>query len=160
MLVTHVIGGLAMLVCGAAALFVGWTRKGFRHHRLIGYSYLSLGSVGAVTAIILSIEAPHSPKSLYVATATLAVVWIAVACMALRAALHRRIDVHRQWMIRSYVLSWTFVGCRLAESFSLFPMLGDEGVTASVWVNWIVPLIACECILQWKSTGAGAANAR
>lgn len=111
-LVMHVVGGLAMLVFGAAGLYVGWTRKGFRYHRAIGYSYLALGSMGAVTALILSVKAPHRPHSLYVATGTLALVWIAVAAMAWRAARYRRMDMHRQWMIRSYVLSWTFVGCR------------------------------------------------
>lgn len=152
-LAIHIGGGVAMLALGAAALFIGWTRRGFAWHRWIGYGYLSLGTIGAVAALALSIAAPHAPKSLYVATGTLAVVWIAVAALALRSALNRRHEPHREWMIRSYVLSWTFVGCRLAEDFSFFPGLGNEGVTASIWVNWIAPLVLCEITLQWKKTG-------
>jgi hypothetical protein len=146
----HAIGGLAMLGLGAAALYIGWTRKAFRRHKWFGYSYLILGGSGAVFALVLSIQAPHPPRSLYIATGTLALVWLAVATMAWRAARNKRFDSHREWMIRSYVLTWTFVGCRLATMVDFYPWLGAEGTTAAIWVNWIVPLVICEIALRWK----------
>ena len=155
----HVIGGLSVIVAGGGALYIGWTRKAFKRHRWFGYSYLGLGSMMALSALALSIEAPHEPRSLYVATGTLAAVWLAVAAMALRAARNRRFLVHRDWMIRSYVLTWTFVGCRIATNISLFPALAAEGVTAAIWVNWIVPFVLCEIALQWKA-GSRAAPQR
>jgi hypothetical protein len=153
LLLVHAAGGTAMLLFGSAALYIGWTRRGLRHHRKVGLAYLIGGSIGALAGLALSIRAPHEPRSLYVATGTLALVWLAVAAMAWRAARARRFDLHREWMIRSYVLSWTFVGCRLAETVSYFPALGAESVTATIWVNWIVPLVLCEFVLQWRRTG-------
>jgi hypothetical protein len=147
----HLIGGLSVIAAGGGALYIGWTRRAFRRHRWFGYSYLGLGSIMAVSALLLSIEAPHEPRSLYVATGTLAAVWLAVAGMALRAARNQRFLVHRDWMIRSYVLTWTFVGCRIATNVNLFPALGAEGVTAAIWVNWIIPFVVCEVALQWKA---------
>jgi hypothetical protein len=149
----HVIGGLSILVAGAGALYIGWTRKAFKRHKGFGYTYLSLGALMALSALALSVEAPHEPRSLYVATGTLAVVWLAVAAMALRAARNRRFLVHRDWMIRSYVLTWTFVGCRIATNVDVFPNLGVESVTAAIWMNWIVPFVVCEIALQWKAGG-------
>jgi len=149
-LLVHVAGGLCMLVLGAAALYIGWTRKAFRRHRWFGYGYLGLGGTGAVAALIVSFQAPHAPYSLYIATGTLAAVWLAVAGMAWRAARNRRFDSHREWMIRSYVLTWTFVGCRLATMVDFYPWLGAEGTTAAIWVNWIVPLVVCEIALRWR----------
>jgi hypothetical protein len=146
----HASGGLCMLVLGSAALYIGWTRKAFRRHRWFGYGYLGLGATGAVAALILSFQAPHRPYSLYIATGTLAAVWLAAAFMAWRAARNRRFDSHREWMIRSYVLTWTFVGCRLATLVDFFPWLGAESATAAIWVNWIVPLVVCEIALRWK----------
>jgi hypothetical protein len=147
----HVVGGLTVLFAGGGALYIGWTRRAFKRHKWFGYTYLALGSVMALSALALSIEAPHPPRSLYVATGTLAAVWLAVAAMALRAARNRRFLIHRDWMIRSYVLTWTFVGCRIATTYDFFPTLGAESVTASIWVNWIVPFVICEIALQWKA---------
>lgn len=150
LLLTHVSGGVSMIVLGAVALFISWTRRLFRHHRWIGRAYLLLGSMAACLVFVLGVIAPHDPKSLYIATDTLALTWLAVAAMGWRAARNRRFASHREWMIRSYVLSWTFVGCRLATMINFYPWLGIEGVTAAVWVNWIVPLVICEIALRWN----------
>jgi hypothetical protein len=152
-LYVHVIGGVSILVAGAGALYTGWTRKAFKRHKWFGYTYLGLGTVMSLSALALSVEAPHEPRSLYVATGTLAAVWLAVAAMALRAARNRRFLVHRDWMIRSYVLTWTFVGCRIATNVDVFPNLGPESVTAAIWMNWIVPFVVCEIALQWRAGG-------
>ena len=121
MTLVHVTGGLAMIALGAANLYVGWTRRGWRWHRWLGTGYLGLGGVGALAALLLSIRSPHEPHSLYIATGTLSLVWLAVAAMAWRAARNRRYASHREWMIRSYVLTWTFVGCRLATAVEFYP---------------------------------------
>lgn len=149
-ILVHACGGLAMLILGAAALYIGWTRKAFRRHKWFGYGYLILGSTGAIAALVLSVQAPHEPRSLYMATGTLSLVWLAAAAMAWRAARNKRFDSHREWMIRSYVLTWTFVGCRLATMVDLYPWLGAESTTAAIWINWIVPLVICEIALRWK----------
>ena len=145
----HTLGGVGMLGFGAAALYVGWTRRGSPPHRWLGYAYLAFGSVGAVLALALSLLATHAPRSLYVATGTLSVLWLAVAAMAWRAARNRRFDAHREWMIRSFVLTWTFVGCRLVSRVPLSEGFGPEAVTALIWINWVVPLVVCEFALQW-----------
>ncbi|WP_367613589.1 hypothetical protein [Sphingomonas sp. AP4-R1] len=44
--------------------------------------------------------------------------------MGLRAARNRRFTSHREWMVRSCVLSWTFVGRRLATMIDFCPWLG------------------------------------
>lgn len=146
----HAAGGTFMLGGGALALYVGWTKRWRSWHKVIGYSYLGGGALGAVAALILSITLDHAPLSLGVATAMLAVVWLAFAAMALRAALHERFDSHREWAIRSYVVTWTFVGCRIAQEFPLFGYLGDEGLTAGIWLYWIAPVLICEIALQWR----------
>jgi Predicted membrane protein (DUF2306) len=160
----HALGGLCMLFLGGAALYIGWTKRAFKRHRWFGYGYLLLGGTGAAAALIVSIQSPHAPYSLYVATGTLAAVWLAVAAMAYRAARNRRFDSHKEWMIRSYVLTWTFVGCRLATLVDFYPWLGRESTTAAIWVNWIVPLVICEIALRWKEGAplrtAGAAAGR
>jgi hypothetical protein len=149
-IITHTLGGTFMLGAGGLALYVGWTKRWRKWHKVIGYSYIGAGSLGALTALALSIMFDHTPLSLGVSTGTLSVVWLAFAGMALRAALNKRFDSHREWVIRSYVVSWTFVGCRLAQEVPLFNYLGEEGITAGIWLYWITPILICEIALQWK----------
>ena len=46
LLLVHAVGGLAMLLLGATALYIGWTQRAFKRHRWFGYGYLGLGSMG------------------------------------------------------------------------------------------------------------------
>ena len=55
-------------------------------------------------------------------------------------------------MIRSYVLTWTFVGCRITGRVPALEAMGDAGGAAIVWLSWVVPLVVCEFALQWSST--------
>lgn len=151
--VVHAVGGTFMLWAGAAALFIGWTGRLRSLHKWAGYAYLGGGSLGAVVALWLSIYPPHPPYSVGVATGALAVTWLAFAAMALRAALNRRFDTHREWVIRSYVVTWTFVGCRMAQTVPVFAHLGEEGVTAGIWLYWVAPVLICEIALQWERGG-------
>lgn len=150
LIMAHAVGGTFMLGAGALALYIGSTRRWRSWHKVIGYSYFGGGALGAVAALFLSITLAHPPLSVGVATATLAVVWLAFAAMALRAAVNQRFDSHREWVIRSYVVTWTFVGCRIAQDFRLFGYLGDEGLTAGIWLYWIAPVLICEIALQWR----------
>ena len=60
---------------------------------------------------------------------------------------NRRFPSHAQWMIRSYVLAWAFVFCRIASRLSDIDKLGNG--EAFIWLSWVVPLILCEIVLQW-----------
>jgi hypothetical protein len=153
----HALGGTFMLSAGALALYVGWTKRWLRFHKWIGYTYLSAGTLASIAALVLSARPAHPPMSLGVATGTLAAFWLAFAAMALRAALNKRFESHREWVIRSYVLTWTFVGCRIAQTVPVFASLGEEGITAGIWLYWIAPILICEICLQW---GRGAAIER
>lgn len=158
LLYAHALGGTAMLAAGGAALFLGWRRRRMRLHRAVAYVYLTGGGVGALTALWLSLDPQHEPRSLGVSTAALAVVWLVFAAMAGRAARNRRFDSHQEWAIRTYVVSWTFVGCRLAQTASPFGYLGLEGVTAAVWLFWVTPILLCEVALQWPKGAARIAR--
>ncbi len=151
----HMLGGTIMLFCGTINLYVGLTRKHFRYHRLIGRLYLIGGSIGALIAIYIALGPAHKKDGAVMLTNTsasltvLAVAWLAAAGMAWRAARNKRIDSHRDWIIRSYVLAWAFVFCRLA---SRVPAVGDMGEgQAFIWLSWVGPLIVCEIALQWRA---------
>ena len=158
----HTVGGTVMLFVGAANLYVGATRQHFSLHRLFGYTYVAGGMIGSVSAILLALSNGHAkaPAASFEVTimkaddigwalASLGIAWLGAMAMAVRAARNRRIDSHRAWMIRSYVLVWAFVLCRLVSKIPSFPELGTGA--ALIWLSWIVPLFLCEVVLQWPA---------
>lgn len=155
----HMLGGSLMLFCGAANLYIGSTRRHFQQHRLIGRSYLIGGSLAALIAIFLALSPAHKADGAVMFTnmsaslSLLALAWIVAAAMAVRAVRNRRFDAHRDWMIRSYVLAWSFVFCRLASRVPAVSEFG--GGEAFIWMSWILPVLCCEVGLQWT---AGAAR--
>jgi Predicted membrane protein (DUF2306) len=152
MVFAHMAGGTLMLFVGAANLYVGATRRHFAHHKTLGYLYLTGGAVGATLALILALRSPHGSTGtgdIGYALAALALAWMVCATMAWRAARNRRYDSHRAWMVRSYVLTWSFVLCRLIAKVPALAGLGDG--SAIIWLSWVVPLFACEVALQWSA---------
>ena len=148
----HAIGGTVMLFAGAAALYIGSTRRFFRGHKIFGYSYLGGGAISALMALFLVFSGAHSSIGIGAATGGLAAAWLVTASVALRAILNRRFEAHREWMIRSYVLTWSFVFCRMVQETPALADASSETIAAVIWATWITPLIACEVALQWDKT--------
>ena len=148
----HVLGGIVMLLAGAVALRIGLTKQWFRWHKVAGYTYLVSGTVASVSALIRSFDTGHTPG---LSTGSLAVVWLAFSAMALRAIRNKRLDQHREWVIRSYVAAWTFVFCRFWTRAAPGSLQGDEN--DMIWLTWVMPLFLTEILLQWN---AGAAVSR
>lgn len=141
----HIAGGTLMLLAGAVALRIGLTKTWFRWHKVAGYSYIAGGSVASAVALVRSFDTSHTPG---LSTGTLAAFWLLFTAMAYRAVRNRIFDEHREWMIRSYVLAWTFVFCRF------WTRAAPDGLQGStndmIWVTWVVPILLAEMALQWK----------
>lgn len=149
----HVLGGTGMLLFGGLNLYLAARRDHFRLHRVIGRTYLAFGFLGCVSAIVVTTSMAHKPPGTPILTnatvslLTLSVAWLSFAALGWRAARNRRFPSHAQWMIRSYVLAWAFVFCRIASRLSDLDELGNG--EAFIWLSWVAPLILCELVLQW-----------
>ena len=149
----HVVGGTGMLLFGGANLYLAAAKINYPLHRLIGRLYIGFGVFGATSAILVTSTMAHkSPATAVLTNATvslltLAAAWLAFAAFGWRAARNRRFVSHGQWMIRSYVLAWSFVFCRIASRLSSIDEIGNG--EAFIWLSWVAPLILCELGLQW-----------
>jgi len=149
----HMLGGSGMLFFGGLNLYLAARNDQYRLHRRVGQSYLAFGSFGAAVAIIVTLTHAHKPAGAPILTnATVSLLmlassWLVFAALGWRAARNRRFQSHGQWMIRSYVLVWSFVFCRIASRVSNIDDLGNG--QAFIWLSWVAPLIVCEIMLQW-----------
>ena len=142
------IGGTIMLFIGAANLYVGTSNKYFQYHKLLGRLYLIGGTAGVIFVVAVLLSTAHKDESgsiftnMTISLLTLAAAWLVCSAMAYRAVRNGKYGLHRDWIIRSYVLAWSFVFCRLA---SRVPEVGDlGGGQAFVWLSWVGPLLICE----------------
>ena len=148
----HIVGGVGMLIGGAIALRIGLTREWFRWHKLAGYSYIALGGIASTIALLRSFDPKHTPG---LSTGMLAAAWLVFTAMAFRAIRNKRYEQHREWMIRSYVLAWTFVFCRFWTRAAPASLQGTEN--DMIWATWVAPILLAEIALQWnRGTAAGA----
>ena len=156
----HMVGGTGMLFLGASNLYLAARKSHFALHRRLGQSYLAFGTFGAILAIVITLSPAHKPVSspiltnLSVSLLMLSTAWLSFAALGWRAARNRRYASHGDWMIRSYVLVWSFVFCRVATRVTNIGELGDG--QAFIWLSWVGPLIVCEILLQWQQGSKAA----
>lgn len=156
----HVLGGTGMLLFGGANLYLAAAKTNYPLHRLVGRLYLAFGAFGSLSAIAVTSTMAHKAAGTPVLTnvtvslLTLACAWLGFAGLGWRAARNRRFVTHGQWMIRSYILAWSFVFCRIASRVSDIDDLGNG--EAFIWLSWVAPLIVGEMVLQWPDGSARA----
>src|SRR5262249_8805186 len=90
----------------------------------------------------------------------LALAWLVTSTMAFWAIKNRNFVQHREWMIKSYVVTCGFTTFRIiASTFPFLENIKDiDGVMA--WACWAVPLIITEVLLQAKKISRSRVSAR
>jgi hypothetical protein len=156
-LMAHLAGGTVTLLLGPFQ-FLARLRNAYpRIHRWTGRIYLLAVLVGSVGATGLIATSPAG-SGLQVAFAATELAWLFTAVMGLIAIRRKRLQVHRRWMVRNYIITFTFVTFR---TVALIP--GVMGLAApSVMIplvllmSWVVPLLGYGAVLalrQWRAGG-------
>ena len=155
LLVMHIVGGLTALVTGPFQLWSGLRRRALRVHRLSGYAYIA--GVGMAGAAAFPLAWYAEPRDFGVALAALAIAWWTCVSMAFVAIRGRRIDQHRQWMIRGYVVTLAFTNFRFSIDLPIWNSIGAAAPATAVWLTWVLPLLFTEVMLQWRHAVAARA---
>jgi len=98
---------------------------------------------GVVAAVRLALTTPLG-WAYGLGLGSLAIAWIATTSMAYYAIRHRAVEVHRRWMLRSYVVTFGFVTFRLFDEWlptAHWKPDNDRLITEG-WACWALPLLA------------------
>jgi Predicted membrane protein (DUF2306) len=115
----------------------------------MGVMYVLSVGVGGVAAFYL---AAHNDFSWVfgLGLASMSAVWIISTALATIAICLKQVEQHREWMIRSYTITFGFVTFRVLyevlDALELGTMV--ERMTAASWFAWVMPLFITEAILQ------------
>jgi hypothetical protein len=150
-LLLHIAGGTIAMFAGPLQLWTGLRGLVPRLHRWTGYAYAGGVVLAAGPSFYLAFHSrPDFGFSLFI----LAVFWILSVAMALLAVRNDRIVAHREWVIRSYILTFAFVSYRYLVGVSLFKFLGESRVPIVLWMSWVIPMMVFEFVMQWRRVTA------
>ena len=153
-LLLHVVGGLVALLTGVFQLWSGLNRRAMSTHPKTGRLYATAVAVGAAGGIWLSITSAVLGFAWGVALFTLAAAWLATTATAIYLIRTRQVLAHKQWMVRSYIVTFAFVLFRIVTDH--VPAEAWWGINyadwsnAMIWPVWVVPLLGYEILLALR----------
>ena len=139
----HIAFGAVTLLTGPFLLWENFRTRYLRLHRTIGLAYVVAVAISGLCAVWLSATTAYQVNRPYAFSLHIWVaVWLFSTGFAFVAIKQRRIQLHREWMMRSYLVTFAFV---LSASLLKLPMvqrLGSfEEISPSLfWLAWSVPL--------------------
>ncbi|RXK60823.1 DUF2306 domain-containing protein [Lacibacter luteus] len=153
-LIGHISGGLIALLIGPFQFWKTFRNKFLNVHRVLGRVYLIAILIGTIASTFLAWTSGYEIGFTWaLALQFLAFAWIASASMAYLSVMRKRIVQHKEWMIRSYVITFAFVLFRwlneLEIARTLMPQFTDRGPTL-IWLSWVVPLFITEMIISFN----------
>jgi len=149
-LIAHITMGIVALLSGPVQLWLGVSDQRPALHRNLGFVYMSAVVLSAAAAYYLAF---HTDFGVVFGSglAGLATAWLVTTGLAFAAIKRQLYDQHKEWMIRSYVVTTGFVSFR-----ALLPILQSSGVADGsaaaicAWGCWAVPLLITEAVLQGR----------
>lgn len=150
----HLLGGMTALLIGPFQFSKNFRNKYLKTHRNMGKIYIIAIIIGSLCGMYMSFTVALQVNTAWsIALFFLAFPWLISVLMAYRAIRFKRIVQHREWMIRSYVITFGFVLFRFLDereiTQSLMSEFGERGPTC-IWLAWAVPLFLTEVFLQWN----------
>ncbi len=147
----HVAGAATALLVGPLQFLPQLRARRRDLHRWLGRVYVAGCLTGGIGGLVMAFGATAGPIA-GVGFGSLAVIWLFVTGQAWRAAVARRFDEHRAWMIRSFALTFGAVTLRLY--LPILPLLGLsflDSYRLTSFLAWIPNLIVAEFYLRGVS---------
>lgn len=147
----HIALGIIATIIGPFQFIPKIRNKYLKTHRQLGRVYIIStvlsGISGMYMAITSDVNLPYA-----VGLFMLGIAWSTSSIMAFISIKNRKIDLHKDWMIRSYVITLAFVTFRfvydIIRSFDIGTW--EEVQVLMSWACWAIPLFIAEVFIQGR----------
>ena len=144
-LIPHTLCGVIALLAGPIQFSARLRRRHLRFHRVLGRIYVVSVFIAAATGVALATGRPGFPG-----TSMQAAAWVVCTTAALITARNRQILAHRQWMARSYAVTFTFVSSRVLNLWPRYwSHLGDTFAAVGVIAFTLASLLIVDLGFNW-----------
>jgi uncharacterized membrane protein len=145
LLIPHTLAGIFALFIGPINFSSRIRQRHLKLHRILGRIYVISVFVGAATGVALAWGRPGLPG-----TSMQAAAWVVCTTAAFITARNRQIAVHRQWMARSYAVTFTFISSRVLNLVPAYwSHLGDVLSAVGVIAFTLASLLIVDLGLNW-----------
>ncbi|HKN19797.1 MAG TPA: DUF2306 domain-containing protein [Terracidiphilus sp.] len=153
---------LPHMLCGITAMFSGsfqfstrLRKHNPRIHRTLGKIYVIAVVVGASLAAIMDLTVDIDPNWMVnVGYLSHPLAWGLTALIAYRTAVTRNFNVHRQWMIRSYLITFTFVLVRLPNPIRAWREMSNANFAIVLPLLMFLCLMSADIAQNWREITA------
>jgi uncharacterized membrane protein len=146
LLIPHTLSGCIALLAGPLQFSSRFRLRHLKFHRVLGRIYVVSVFIGAGTGVALAFGRPGFPG-----TSGQAAAWVICTTAAFLTARNRQIVKHREWMIRSYAVTFTFVSSRVLNLWPRYwSHLGDTLAAVGVIAFTLISLLIVEVGLSWR----------
>jgi len=151
LLLPHTLCGTFALLAGPLQFSSRFRQHHLKIHRILGRIYFVSVIIGALTGIALAAGRPGLPG-----TSMQGAAWIVCTTAGVIAARNRQIAVHRQWMARSYAVTFTFVSSRVLNLVPAYwSHLGDVLSAVGVIAFTLASILLVDLGLNWHELTTG-----
>ena len=147
----HIATGAIALLAGPLQFSNSLRRRQPKWHRRMGALYIIAVALSAPIAVAVSLL--HVPLVASLAPILQGFAWLVATAMAWLMVRGRNYTQHREWMIRSYALTTTFVSTRILFSIPAIDRLDANGSAIIILSAVVCTLVAAEIGIQVSSTG-------
>jgi uncharacterized membrane protein len=149
LLIPHGLAGVICLFLGATQFSTRLRTRHAKVHRTLGRFYVTGVAVAAPMGIYITIQ--HNALPSRIAIITTASLWFLTTAVAFYCIRHRNFREHRQWMIRSYAITLTFLLVRVIDAVPALNDLDADTSPNMIWlcnvIAWVVPTF----IISWQN---------
>ncbi len=157
----HISGGTLALLTGPLQFWTGLRQRNLTFHRWTGRLFLlgvAMGVCGSVGLAVASV----GTWAFEVGLMGLASAWLVTTFMAYFSIRRGLVALHKEWMIRAYVVTFAFVFFRILSDYTPMTRLrpeNDRDITIA-WACWVVPLAVTEMVFQARRIRSAVAARR
>jgi uncharacterized membrane protein len=144
-LVPHALFGTLALLIGPLQFSTRLRQKHLKLHRVLGRVYVVSVFLAAAMAFAIAWGRPLMP-----AISVQAGAWIVCTAMAFVTAWNRQIAQHRQWMMRSYAVTFTFIVLRLLNLWPAYWNLTDATFVIVDISTTFASILTVDIGLSWR----------
>lgn len=151
LIIPHVMAGMIALISGPLQFSSRLRRIHPKFHRILGRIYICAVFVAAPLAMIMSNHRGDSRAIHFViANFVQGGTWMIVTAAAFVTARNRHFQQHREWMVRSYAVTFTFVGTRVLQPIPAWNRHSEVGFAIEIILITFMAIMIPDLAFHWK----------